>query len=344
MINCQVPLVFWGDAVITAVYHYQRTPNNGLTKWDDCNGYQAPYQTPYEMLQAFGKLSHNTESNEISKKAPLHPLRRFRCYAIHCIPEPQCDGKFIPRSTPKMMFDYVHDSTTLWRIWNPVFRVVSSQSDVICYREKNAHALCLHTDLSGIIELPEQTEYGETNEMGGDGVLHDRTGTNRTGDGNRIGDHDWIHNDTEHNLPNVDNCWSLLQNKDGSLRSPHKGDTPPVSREPVVHKQQLPCDTDTACCGVYNSKYSCVPPDNNRIPRSQVKISTNALIMKANTLASTTSDGLTDSEAMDSLQHEHWNRAMDEQCTLTLQNNSFTTAMFEEARQLRVKLIGSKRI
>jgi len=40
MIDSQVPLVFWGEAVNTTVYLYQRTPNEGLTRRDDRDGYQ----------------------------------------------------------------------------------------------------------------------------------------------------------------------------------------------------------------------------------------------------------------------------------------------------------------
>jgi hypothetical protein len=116
MIDSQAPLVFWGEAVNTAVYLHQRTPNIGLTKRDDRGRYQAPYSTPYVMLQAFGKSSHNNDGNEISYKAPLNHLWRFCCYASQLIPEPQCHGKFSPRSKPYMMVGYVHDSTTLWRI------------------------------------------------------------------------------------------------------------------------------------------------------------------------------------------------------------------------------------
>jgi hypothetical protein len=66
MFNFQAPLVFWGEAVNTAVYLHQQTPNEGLTKRDDREGYQASYPTPYEMLQAFRKPSHNNGGNEIS--------------------------------------------------------------------------------------------------------------------------------------------------------------------------------------------------------------------------------------------------------------------------------------
>jgi hypothetical protein len=195
MIDSQAPLGFWGEAVNTAVYLHQRTPNEGLTKRDDRDGYQAPYPTPYEMLQAFGKPSHNNDGNEISYKAPLHHLRRFGCYASRLIPEPQRHGKFSPRSKPCMMVGYVHDSTTLWRIWDPAFQVVRSQSNVIFDEERNTHASCLPGDHTDIFELPEETEYIEEidsgdgflqakdYETGGNGLLHDHAGTSRTGEG-----------------------------------------------------------------------------------------------------------------------------------------------------------------
>jgi len=80
MIDSQALQVIWGEAVNTAVYLHQRTPNEDLTKRDECDRYQAPYPTPYELLHAFGKPSHNNDSNKIWFKAPLHHPRRFGCY------------------------------------------------------------------------------------------------------------------------------------------------------------------------------------------------------------------------------------------------------------------------
>jgi hypothetical protein len=40
MIDSQVPQFLWGDAANTAVHLHQRTPNDGLTKSDDRDGYQ----------------------------------------------------------------------------------------------------------------------------------------------------------------------------------------------------------------------------------------------------------------------------------------------------------------
>jgi len=47
-------------------------------------------------------------------------------------------------------------------------------------------------------------------------------------------------------------------------------------------------------------------------------------------------------EVMDSPQQAHWKRAMEEEHTLILLKNTFTTINSREARQLRVKTIGFK--
>jgi hypothetical protein len=75
MIDSQVPVQFWGEAVNTAVYLHQRSPNEGLKRKNDGDGYQAPYETPYEMLHGFGKPTHNADGNKISYQASLHNLR-----------------------------------------------------------------------------------------------------------------------------------------------------------------------------------------------------------------------------------------------------------------------------
>jgi len=120
------------------------------------------------MLHAFGKPSHNIDGNDISYNAPLHHLWRFGCYASQLIPEPQRHGTFSARSKPCMMVGYVHDSTTLWRIWHPALGVVRSQSDLIFDEERNPNASCLPGDQTDMFELPEEMEYVEEIEMGGD--------------------------------------------------------------------------------------------------------------------------------------------------------------------------------
>jgi len=74
MIDSQAPIQFWGEAVNISVYVDQRSPNDGLQR-NDCDGYQALYETPYEMLHGFGKPTHNADGNKISYQASLHNLR-----------------------------------------------------------------------------------------------------------------------------------------------------------------------------------------------------------------------------------------------------------------------------
>jgi hypothetical protein len=89
MIDSQAPVQFWGEALNTASYHHQRSPKEGLTKRDDRDGYQAPYNTPYEMLHTFGKPAHDDAGNKISYKAPIHLLQRFGWYVSKLIPDAQ---------------------------------------------------------------------------------------------------------------------------------------------------------------------------------------------------------------------------------------------------------------
>jgi len=258
------------------------------------------------------------------------------------------------------MVGYVHDSTTLWRIWDPAFRVVRSQSNVIFDEERNAHAACLQWDQTDIFELPEETEYideidsgdgflqAQDYEMGGDGLLHDHAGTSRTGEGHGNGDHDCTDDDTDHNLPDADNRQSLPARTGVWSRTPEVEDAPPVSRETIVHNRHLRRENDKAHQTAAMTKRSCQPqpPRTNRVTRSQVKISANALIIMSKALASTSinSDPFTYAEAMDSPQRDDWKRAMEEECTSILLNNTFTTINSQEARQLRVKPIGSKSV
>jgi len=63
MIDSQVRVQLWGEAVNTAVYLHQRSPNECLKRKTDRDGYQAPYEMPYEMLHGFGKPTQNADGN-----------------------------------------------------------------------------------------------------------------------------------------------------------------------------------------------------------------------------------------------------------------------------------------
>jgi carboxylesterase type B len=73
-------------------------------------------------------------------EAQLHHLRRFGCYGSQLIPKKQrTDNKNGARSKAGMMVGYVHNSTTLWRIWDPEHSMVKAQSDVIFDEDRNAY-------------------------------------------------------------------------------------------------------------------------------------------------------------------------------------------------------------
>jgi hypothetical protein len=171
MIDSQAPVQFGGQAVNTAVYLHQRSPNKGLKRKTDRDGYQAPYETPYEILHRFGNPTLNADGNNISYQASLNNLHQFGCYASRLIPEVQCRGKFGPRSKPCMMAGYTHDSKTLWRIWDPEFEKVKAQSEVIFDEVRNAHMSCLHernetdTDILGLSEDKEYIEETDTRDV-----------------------------------------------------------------------------------------------------------------------------------------------------------------------------------
>jgi hypothetical protein len=126
-----------------------------------------------------------------------------------------------------------------------------------------------------------------------------------------------------------------------SSHPPDEQDAPPVFRESVTHNPQLGQANDKACRTAAIGKESCQQPRTNRTSRTHVKIPTNPPIMKAMTFASMTRDPLSSPDAIDSPQHEHWKRAMAEECTVSLLKNTFTTVNFRKARQLPVKPIGS---
>jgi hypothetical protein len=167
MIDSQVPVQFWGEAVNTAVYLHQRSPNEGLKRNNDRDGYQAPYETPYEILHGLGKRTHNADGKKISYQASVHNLCRFRCYASRLIPEVHRRGKSGLRSKPCMMVGYTHNSKTLWRLWDPEFQRVKAQSEVVIDEETNAHMPCQHeSNEIGMFELPEDKEYIKETDTG----------------------------------------------------------------------------------------------------------------------------------------------------------------------------------
>ena len=59
------------------------------------------------------------------------------------------------------MVGYVHDSTTTWKVWNPEFNAVRTQSDVIFDEERNAHISCPEPEEADPLGLPQEEVHVE---------------------------------------------------------------------------------------------------------------------------------------------------------------------------------------
>jgi len=329
MIDSQAPIQFWGEAVNTAVYLHQRSPNEGLNR-NDHDGYKAPYETPYKMLHGFSKPRHNADSNEISYQASLHNLGRFGCYPSRLIPEVQRrQGKLSSRSKPCMMVGYTHDSKMLWRIWDPEFQRVKTQSEVVFDEERNAHMSCQHeSNEIDMFGLPEDEEYVKETDIG-DEPLKDSQPM-------QIGKRCKYH---MHKAPDEDteNTHSrCLRREDQTAQGLA------ANAENIAHSLRLRSKDQTARRSAAAIKKSSrvpstapAPTIGSRVTRSQRKTSAEASRASAE-------NPYTYVEAMKSPQQDHWKRAMEEESTLILLNNTFSTLSSREARQLRVKPIGSK--
>ena len=349
MIDPQIPVQFWGEAVKTAVYLHQRSLNEGMKKRNDRDGYQPPYEMPYKMLHGFAKPTRNADSNMISYQASPHNLHRFGCYTSSLIPGVQRRGKFGPRSKRSMMVGYTHDSKTLWRLWNPEFQTVKAQSEVVFDEERNAHMSCQHeSNQIDMFELPEDEKYVEETDTG-DEPLRDsqptqigseptQIGSQPTQIGKRSKSH--IHTARDEQAENA-HSWRLCREDQTAQRSA-------ANAEYIPHSLRLRREDQTARgLAAAIKRSSQVPPAalaptpalpiGSHVTRSQDKNSAEAL-----TASAATGDAYTYAEAMESPLRNDWKRAMEEESTLILLNNTFSALNSWEARPLKVEPIGSK--
>jgi len=140
MLDANVPIIFWPEAIRTACYLHRRSPTSSLT--DNRSPYEALYGT-------IPKIGH---------------LRRFGCRVYKHIPPAQrTEKKFGNRSSMCMMLGYVHNTTKIWRIWDfksgRTGRAVECSS-VVFDEEENAHT----EDQKEAIEFPDTTDEAQTDE------------------------------------------------------------------------------------------------------------------------------------------------------------------------------------
>lgn len=106
LLDSQLELEFWAEAVSTAAYLHARSPSQTF------NG-----MTPFEMLW--------------QKKPVLDHLLHFGYAAYRLIPKEQRAGKFSSKSRECIMIGYVHSSTTIWKLWDRSRKSLVHSSDVI---------------------------------------------------------------------------------------------------------------------------------------------------------------------------------------------------------------------
>jgi len=105
LLDSQLPDMFWAEAINTAAYLHDRSPSRPLSN-----------KTPYEVLQ--------------NKKPEISHFRRFGCAAYKLIPNEQRVGKFTERAQECTFLGYVHDTSKIWRLWEPHGKRVIQASDV----------------------------------------------------------------------------------------------------------------------------------------------------------------------------------------------------------------------
>jgi hypothetical protein len=115
LLDSNLPMRFWVEAIHTACYLHQRTPNSSLLN----------YISPYESLTG--------------TKPKVHHLRLSRCTAYKWIPKAQRSDKNLgPRSKPCMFLGYVYKTTKVWRLWDFQQNKAIEYSNVRWREDQNA--------------------------------------------------------------------------------------------------------------------------------------------------------------------------------------------------------------
>jgi len=313
MFDSHATIQFWGEAVNAAVYLHQRLQIEGR-KRSDCNGYQAPYEIPYEMLHGFGKPRHNVKGNNISYQASLHTLRQFRWYASRLIPEVPRQGIFSPRSKLCMMPGYTPDSKTLWRIWDPKFQKVKTQSKVVFDWESNAHMSPQHgSNEIDNFELPDDEKYVEETATGDEPP---RASQRSMQIGKRSSSR--MHQAPDDEAGNADSR-RVRQENQTSQRSAADADNITLGQR--LHRENQTARRSATAMKISNPMPppAPAPPIVNHVTRSQGEASA-----EAQTASEATGDPFTYAESMESPQGNQWKRAIEEESTLILLKNTYS--------------------
>jgi len=106
-----------------------------------------------------GSQDVSTRPTSAEDKPTLDHLRRFGCVVWKHIPKSQrLDAKMGARAKACMMLGYVHDTTKIWRIWDPDFGKAVNCSDLYFDESQTAYTSCMaDNERSGDpLGLPEE--------------------------------------------------------------------------------------------------------------------------------------------------------------------------------------------
>jgi len=236
---------------------------------------------------------------------------------------------------------------------------VKAQSEVVFDEERNAHMSCQHgSNEIDIFGLPEDEEYVDEIHTGDEPLRGQDSQPTQIGKRFKSHMHEAPDEEVENNAHSrrlhredhtAQSSAADAENIAHSRRLRREDQTAQRSAadaEIIAHSRRLRREDQTARRSAAAIKRSSqvppasparAPPIGSRVTRSQGKASLDAL-----TACAATGDPFSYAEAMESPQRDHWKRAMEQESSSIMLNNTFSALTSREARQLQVKPTGSK--
>ena len=317
MLDSQALKQYWAEAIRTASYLHARTPSRTL---DGNSPYEILYRhrrlqwhltdintvADHNAKQCLTDVNANTDHTE-DDKPKLHHLRRFGCLAYRQIPKEQSiDTKMEARSKPYMMLGYVHNTTKIWRIWDPEQRKVINCSDVEFDENQTAHISCIDNE-NDTLRLPEQEPIYTKEQV----VETGQTGQVAPGNTGQV-----VHTPGQSGQATPGNTGQVMHTP-GQSGQVASGNTGQVAHTPVQSGQVVPRNTSQVAHTLGQSGQ--VVPGNTgqrtnqerHITRSHRLIEYTALAAHTESVANPSdSDPRSYREALNSPLYKHWKSAM----------------------------------
>ena len=129
-----LPKSLWADALNTTIYLTNRSPTKALPKG----------RTPHELL--YGTMPR------------YRHIKTFGCAAYALKPHAKHEGKLAPRSEKLWLLGY--EATTIFRLWDPVRRIVRTSRNVTFNEVELATTNCITDPI--ISPIPESNTVSDT--------------------------------------------------------------------------------------------------------------------------------------------------------------------------------------